>query len=95
MRALLSCLLTFSVKLIRKMSLIVLGEILAVFVKTMTADGKYPVGVCKNLQHPIQMQLSEKSKSFCQFFFPFLESISNFQHFGKNMIVIANVFPKL
>ena len=37
-----------------------LGQILGVFVNTLTADGKYPVQGCKNLQLRIQMQLSEK-----------------------------------
>ena len=45
-----------------------LGEILEVFVNTVTADGKYPVQGCENLQLPIQMQLSEKQKTFPQFF---------------------------
>ena len=60
-----------------------LGEILGVFVNTLTADGKYPVQGCENLQLPIQMQLSEKRKTFSEFFVPFLESTSNFKHFEK------------
>ena len=50
-------------KLIWKMSPLVLGEILGVFVNTLTADGKYPVQGCENLHLPIQMQLSEKPNS--------------------------------
>ena len=65
------------------MSPLVLGEILGVFVNTLTADGKYPVQGCENLQLPIQMQLSEKRKTFSEFFVPFLESTSNFKHFEK------------
>ena len=65
------------------MSPLVLGEILRVFVNTLTADGKYPVQECQNLQIPIEMQLSEKRKSFSKFFVPFLESTSNFNHFEK------------
>ena len=56
MRALLSCFEPFSEKLIWKMSGVVLGEILGVFVITLTDDGKYPVQGCENLQLPIQMQ---------------------------------------
>ena len=67
------------------MSGIVLGEILGVFVITLTDDGKYPVQGCENLQLPIQMQWSEKQKPFSQFFVPFLESSSNFKHFEKNV----------
>ena len=52
--------LSFSAKLIWKMSPLMLGEILGVFVNTLTTDGKYPVQGCENLQLPIQMQLSKK-----------------------------------
>ena len=40
------------------MSPLVLGEILGMFVNTLTVDGKYPLQGCENLQLPIQMQLS-------------------------------------
>ena len=65
------------------MSPLVLGEILGVFVNTLTADGKYPVQGCENLQLPIQMQLSEKRKTFSEFFVPFLESTPNFKRFER------------
>ena len=84
MRTLLSCFSSFSLNLIQKMFPVVLGEVLLVFVKLWTADGKYPVQDCDNLQLPIQMQLSEKRKTFSQFFVPFLESTSNFKDFEKN-----------
>ena len=51
------------------------------FVNRVTADGKYPVEYWENSQLPIQMQLSEKLKTFSQLFVPFLESTSNFKHF--------------
>ena len=77
------------------MSLLVLGEILEVFIDTLTAYGKYPVQDCENLPLPIQMQLSEKPKSFSEFLFNFwiLDQILNI--WKEKMIVIANVFPKL
>ena len=65
MRALLSCFPSFSGKLIWKMFPLVLGEILGVFVNTLTADGKYPVEDLENLPLPIQMHLSGKRKTFC------------------------------
>ena len=83
MTALLSRFLSFSVKLIWKMSPLVLDEMFGVFVNTLTADGKYPVQVCENLQLPIQLQLSKKRKTFPEFFVAFLESMSNFKHFVK------------
>ena len=65
------------------MSPLVLGEVLVVFVNKLTADGKYFVHGCENLQLPIQMHLSENRKTFSHLFVPFLESTSNFKHFAK------------
>ena len=53
------------------------------FVNTLTADGKYPVPDCENLQLAIQIHLSEKRKIFSEFFVPFLETTSHFKHFEK------------
>ena len=64
------------------MSALVLGEILGVFVNTFIVDDKYRVQDCENLPLPIQIQLSEKEKTFSQFFVPFRECISNFQNFA-------------
>ena len=63
------------------MSPLVLGEALEVFVHRSTADGKDHVQDCENLHLPIQVQLSQKRKSFSQFFAPFLEFTSIFKHF--------------
>ena len=82
-------------KLIWKKSPLVLDEILGVFGDTLTADGRYPVQYCENLLLTIQMPLSEKRKFFSEFFVPLLKFTSNFKHFVKRMIVIANVFPIL
>ena len=43
----------------------------------------------------IQMHLSQKQKLFSEFFSSFFKSALNFEHFEKNMTVIAYVFPKL
>ena len=67
-RAFIALLLSFLGKLIWIMCPIVLGEILGMFVNTLTADGKYSVQGCEKLQLPIQMQLYEKRKTFSQFF---------------------------
>ena len=93
--ALIKFFFSFWVKFIWKICPSELGEILRLFVNTLTADGKYPVQSCKNLQLPIQMQLSENWSTFSELFVLFLQSTSNFKHFEKNKIVIANVFPKL
>ena len=44
--------------MICKISPLLKLEILGVLVNTLTADDRYPVGHCENLQFPIQMQLS-------------------------------------
>ena len=74
---------SFSKKLIWIMSSIVWGEISAVFVNTLSTDGMFPVQDCENLELPIQMELSQKRKTFSGCFVPFLESTSNFKHFEK------------
>ena len=61
-------LLSFSGKLIWNMAALVFGEILGMFLDTLTSDGKYAVEGCANLQLPIQMQFFEKEKTFSQFF---------------------------
>ena len=68
---------------------------LGVFVNTLTADGKYLVQGCENLQLLIQMQLSEKKKLFLTFLFNFLNLHQILNILKEKMIVIANVFPKL
>ena len=65
------------------MSPLVLGQNSVLFVNRFTADGKYPVPDCENLELPIQMQLSEQGKTFSQFFVQFPESTSNVTHFEK------------
>ena len=74
------------------MSPLVLGEILGVFVNTLTAKDKYPVQDWEKLQLQFQMQLSEKRETFRQFF---LESNQTLNIFRKKIIIRANVFPKL
>ena len=77
------------------MSPLKVREVLVVFVNRFTADSMYPVHDSENLQLPIRMQLSQKRKTFCEFFVVYLESTSNFKHFEKKRIVITIVFPKL
>ena len=95
MRALLSFFLSFSGKFIPKVCSLILGEILAVFVKTLAADGKYPAQNCENLQVPIHMQLSQKGKGFLNFSFHFWNVHQVLNILEKRMIVIANLFSKL
>ena len=92
MRACLSCFLSFSVKLISKLSLPVSGEILAVFVNTLTPVRKHPVQGCENFPLQIQMHLSEKQRTFSEPFLHFLNLHQILNILKKKMIVIANGF---
>ena len=74
---------SFSGNLIWKMCPLVSGEMLGLFLNTLTSDGKYPLQGCENLQLLIQMKLSEKPKNFSEFFVPFLDSTANFEHFER------------
>ena len=47
----------------------------------MNADDKYSLLNRDNLTQPIQMQLSQKQKTFSEFLSPFLKSNLNFEHF--------------
>ena len=60
----------------------------------MTAHDKHYLLNGDNLTQPIQMQLSQKQKSFSQFFCAILKSMLNFKHFLKKMSLIAELLPE-
>ena len=70
-------------------------KILRLFVNKFAADDKYSLLNRDNLTQPIQIQLSQKQKTFSRFFSAVFKSRLNFEHFQTNMTLIANVFPKL
>ena len=72
-----------------------LCKILGQFVKTLTANDKYSLLNRDNLTQPIQILVSQKQKSFSEFFSPFLKSTLNFEHFLKKNTLIDDMFPKL
>ena len=78
-----------------KKSLLLPLKILALLVSTSTADEKYPVLNRDNLTIPIQMELSQKEKTFSEISDSFLNSILNFKHFEQKMMLIAFIFPNL
>ena len=75
--------------------MLVLWEILRPFVNTLSEDDKYCLLYKDNLLQPLQILLSQKQKTFSEFFSAFLKSTLNFEHFQKKMTFIADVFPKL
>ena len=58
-------------------------KILRHFVNTLTVDDKHYMLNRDNLTQPIQIQLSQKQKTFSQFFLKFLKSIIHFKQLGK------------
>ena len=75
--------------------MLVLRKILGLFVNTLSEDDRYCLLYKDNLLQPIQILLSQKQKTFSQFFSPFLKSTLNIERFQKKMTLIADVFPKL
>ena len=73
----------------------VLCKILGLFVNILSEVDRYCLLYKDNLLQPIQILLSQKQKTFSEFFSPFLKSTLNFEHFEKKMTLIADVFPKL
>ena len=63
--------------------MLVLCKFLRLLVKTLTDDEKYSLLYRENLTQPIQLLLSQKRKTFSQFFAAFLKSTLNFEHFQK------------
>ena len=75
--------------------MLVLCKISGLFLNTLTDDDKYSLLYRDNLTQPIQILLSQKQKTFSQFFSAFLKSTLNFEHFRKKITPIADVFPEL
>ena len=69
-------------------------KILRRFVNTLTVDDKYFRLNKDSLTEPIWVRKSEKQKIFhiFFFFFTFLKSRLNYEHFEKEMTLIADVF---
>ena len=74
---------SLATKLSSKKSLLLTCQILPPLVNTLAAYEKNPVVNRDNLTIPIQMQLSEKQKTFSQFLAAFLKSRISFEHFEK------------
>ena len=75
--------LSLSRQLSWRKSLFLTSKILALLLNTLSANEKYPGLNRDNLTIPIQMQLSQKQKSFTHFFAAFFKSAMNFKYFEK------------
>ena len=70
-------------------------KILRLFFNTLTADDKnFLVNRDKSTQ-PVHILLSQKQKTFYQFFSAFLKSTLNFELFQKKYNPQSDIFPKL
>ena len=58
-------------------------KFLTLLVKSLTDDEKYSLLHRENLTQPIQILLSQKQKTFSQFFFEFSKSTLNFENFQR------------
>ena len=58
-------------------------QILGLLANALAADDRYPVPNRENLMIPIEMQLSQKQKTFAYFFSAFLKSTLNFEDLKK------------
>ena len=63
--------------------MLVLWKILRLFVYTLTDDDNYCLLYREYLTQPIQILLSQKQKTFSEFFSAFLKSTLNFEHFQQ------------
>ena len=77
------------VKLSCKKLLLVRFEILGLLVETMTSNDKISRRNGDNSAQQVQMKLSQKPKTFSEFSFAFLKSISNFGYFPEKKSPIA------
>ena len=75
--------------------MLVLCKILRLFVNTLTNDDKYCLLYRDNLTQPIQIVLSQKQKTFSEFFSGLLKCTLNFELFQKKLSLIAYIFLKL
>ena len=69
-------------------------KILRLLINTLTVDEKHYLLTRENLTQTIQIQLSQKQKTFFRFVFAFLKSKINLKHLLKNMTLIADVFSE-
>ena len=75
--------------------MLVLCKSLGLFLNILTDDDKYCLLYRDNLTQPIEILLSQKQKTFSEFFSALSKCILNFDHFQKKMTLIAYAFPKL
>ena len=64
-------------------SLFMICKVLRLFINTMATDGMYSLLNGDNLRQSIQIQLSQKQKTFSPVFYAFLKSALNLEDFQE------------
>ena len=70
-------------------------QILGPFLNALTANDKYSCSNMKNLQQQFQTPLSQKQKTFSEFFIAFLKCAWNLEHFQKKDEYISLILSKI
>ena len=70
-------------------------EILRLFVNALIDDDKYSGINIQNLRQQFQTPLSQKQKSFSEFFIAFLKCALNLEHFQKKDEYPSLIFPEI
>ena len=71
------------------MSALVISEIFRLFVNTLTPDDKYSRRYMQIFWQQLQTPLSQKGKTFFQFFMAFLKFAWNLEHSEKKFSSVA------
>ena len=86
---------SYSLKLIWKMSPLVSGETLEVFLNILTAKGKYPVKIVRICNSQFKRNYLKNEKLLLNFLFHIWNLLQILIILKEKMFVIANVFAKL
>ena len=65
------------------MSCIITSEIFRLFLNTLTPDDRYSRRYMQTFWQQVQTPLSQKGKTFCEFFIAFLKCAWNLEHSEK------------
>ena len=86
---------SYSLKLIWKMSPLVSGETLEVFLNILTAKGKYPVKIVRICNSQFKRNYLKNEKLLLNFLFHFLSPHTILIILKEKMFVLGNVFAEL
>ena len=79
----------------REKSAFVSSEILTLFFNTLTTDDKYSRRNMLNFTQQLEAPLSQKQKTFSEFFLAFLKCALNLEHFQKKDEYPSQVISKV